>query len=214
MASRSCLLVCRMNKHLKDLPAVVVVFFELDWNDPDWNEKKLEVAGKLESLRSTLAGRGTKMAVVLIQKEPTAGLPTGSNDDTVAAERASALCSACELSQRSLFVLPLATPNLQGFVVRLENAFYELAQNYYHQEIRGIKAHRLDKMESSNGVATNYPAFSVSRDYLNKTTHLYLFVRHQFKIGFLNELKRDIHTAYKHYTQVFLMLRRHTFEKS
>ena len=143
--------ICRMNKHLKDLPAVVVVFFELDWNDPDWNEKKLEVAGKLESLRSTLAGRGTKMAVVLIQKEPTAGLPTGSNDDTVAAERASALCSACELSQRSLFVLPLATPNLQGFVVRLENAFYELAQNYYHQEIRGIKAHRLGKMESSNG---------------------------------------------------------------
>jgi len=174
-----------MNKHLKDLPAVVVVFFELDWNDPDWNEKKLEVAGKLESLRSTLAGRGTKMAVVLIQKEPTAGLPTGSNDDTVAAERASALCSACELSQRSLFVLPLATPNLQGFVVRLENAFYELAQNYYHQEIRGIKAHR---------------------DYLNKTTHLYLFVRHQFKIGFLNELKRDIHTAYKHYTQAYNLL--------
>ena len=40
------------------------------------------------------------------------------------------------------------------------------------------------------------------RDYLNKTTHLYLFVRHQFKIGFLNELKRDVHTAYKHYTQV------------
>ena len=42
----------------------------------------------------------------------------------------------------------------------------------------------------------------VFRDYLNKTTHLYLFVRHQFKIGFLNELKRDVHTAYKHYAQV------------
>ena len=41
------------------------------------------------------------------------------------------------------------------------------------------------------------------RDYLNKTTHLYLFVRHQFKCGLLNELKRDLHAAYKHYGQAY-----------
>ena len=34
-------------KHLRELPAVVVIFFELDWTDPDWNEKKLECAGKV-----------------------------------------------------------------------------------------------------------------------------------------------------------------------
>ena len=94
---------------------------------------------KVESLRTALGSRGTKLAVVLVQKEPA---PAAGLEDTVASERASSLCSACELSQRSLFVLPVATPNLQGFIVRLENAFYELAQNYYHQEIRGIKAHR------------------------------------------------------------------------
>jgi len=183
-----------MDKHLNDLPAVVVIFFELDWNDADWNEKKLECAGKVESVRATLAGRTTKLAVVLIQKEPAAGLPSedlpGAGTAAAPAERAASLCSACELSARSLFVLPLlqaaATPtHLSGYVVRLENAFYELAQNYYHQEIRGIKAHR---------------------DFLNKTTHLYLFVRHQFKIGFLNELKRDLHTAYKHYMQAYNLL--------
>jgi hypothetical protein len=59
----------------------------------------------------------------------------------------------------------------------LENAFYDLAQNYYHHEARNIKAHR---------------------DHLNKTTHQYLFVRHLFKIGFLNELKQDGHTAHKY----------------
>ena len=75
-----------------------------------------------------------------------------------------ALCSACELSARSLFVLPINAENLSGYITRLENAFYELAQNYYHQEIRGVKAHR---------------------DFLNKTTHLYLFVRHQFKGKYL-----------------------------
>jgi hypothetical protein len=53
------------------------------------------------------------------------------------------------------------------------------------QEIRNVKSHR---------------------DFLNKTTHLYLFVRHQFKSGFLNELKRDPHAAYKHYQQAYNLL--------
>ena len=171
-----------MSKHLNLLPSVVVVFTELDWNDPDWNEKKKECAGRVQSVRATLAGRGTKIAVVLIQKDP---VSDPGIQDVNASERASALCSACELSARSLFVLPTNAENISGFVIRLENAFYELAQNYYHQEIRGVKGHR---------------------DYLNKTTHLYLFVRHQFKAGFLNELKRDIHAAYKHYQQAYSLL--------
>ena len=32
------------------------------------------------------------------------------------------------------------------------------------------------------------------------------FVRHQFKSGFLNELKRDPHAAYKHYQQAYNLL--------
>ena len=171
-----------MNKHLNLIPSVVVIFIELDWNDPDWNEKKKECATRVQSVRATLAGRGTKVAIVLIQKDP---VSDPGIQDVNASERASALCSACELSARSLFVLPTNAENISGFVIRLENAFYELAQNYYHQEIRGVKGHR---------------------DYLNKTTHLYLYVRHQFKAGFLNELKRDLHSAYKHYGQAYSLL--------
>ena len=171
-----------MHKHLNLIPSVVVIFIELDWNDPDWNEKKKECASRVQSVRATLAGRGTKIAIVLIQKDP---VSDPGIQDVNASERASALCSACELSARSLFVLPTNAENISGFVIRLENAFYELAQNYYHQEIRGVKGHR---------------------DYLNKTTHLYLYVRHQFKAGFLNELKRDIHSAYKHYGQAYSLL--------
>ena len=171
-----------MHKHLNLIPSVVVIFIELDWNDPDWNEKKKECATRVQSVRATLSGRGTKVAIVLIQKDP---VSDPGIQDVNASERASALCSACELSARSLFVLPTNAENISGFVIRLENAFYELAQNYYHQEIRGVKGHR---------------------DYLNKTTHLYLYVRHQFKAGFLNELKRDIHSAYKHYGQAYSLL--------
>ena len=166
------------------VPAVAVVFADLEWNAADWNERKMECAARVQAVRAALSGRGTKIALVLVQKSEMTPASVGSEEST-ASERAATLCSACELSARSLFVLPINAENLSGFIVRLENAFYELAQNYYHQEIRGVKSHR---------------------DYLNKTTHLYLFVRHQFKAGFLNELKRDLHAAYKHYSQAYNLL--------
>ncbi|KAK7871870.1 hypothetical protein R5R35_006453 [Gryllus longicercus] len=166
-----------MNKHLNEIPAVVAIFYELDWEDPQWNEKRIECASRVQSMRVALAGRNTRIAVVLIQQ--TAPLPTG--EDMTAAERATALCTSCELNAKSLFVLPHGD-HLHGYTVRLENVFYDLALNYYHHEARNVKSHR---------------------DQLNKTTHQYLFVRHQLKIGFLNELKQDSHTAQKHYLQAY-----------
>lgn len=166
-----------MNKHLTMVPAVVVVFFDLDWDEPLWKEKQMECATRVEIVRNSLQGRGTKVAVVLIQKN--APLPPG--EDMVAAERAASLCSACDLSAKQLYVLP-HTDHLIGYTIRLENAFYELAQSYYHAEARKVKSHR---------------------DFLNKTTHQLLFVRHQFKIAFFNELKQDSHTALKHYKQAY-----------
>ena len=159
------------------------VLTDLEWNAADWNERKMECSARVQAVRAALSGRGTKIALVLIQRNEMT--PRDSPEESTASERAATLCSACELSARSLFVLPINAENISGFIVRLENAFYELAQNYYHQEIRGVKSHR---------------------DYLNKTTHLYLFVRHQFKAGFLNELKRDLHAAYKHYSQAYNLL--------
>lgn len=122
-------LTSRMAKHLAQVPAVVVVFVELDWKDPDFHEKELQCAGRVHAVRAALSGRATKIAVVLIQREVSALM----TEDHTASDRASALCSACELSARSLFVLPADAENVAGFALRLENAFLELAQNYYHQ---------------------------------------------------------------------------------
>lgn len=58
----------------------------------------------------------------------------------IAAERAAALCTAFELSAKSLFVLP-CVDNLLHYTIRLENAFYEMTQGYYHNEARWVKAH-------------------------------------------------------------------------
>merc|ERR1719361_3383309 len=52
-----------MSKHLELIPSVVVIFVELDWNDPDFNEKKKECASRVQSVRAILAGRGTKIAI-------------------------------------------------------------------------------------------------------------------------------------------------------
>ncbi|MEQ2173252.1 Trafficking protein particle complex subunit 11 [Goodea atripinnis] len=95
--------------------------------------------------RTSLQGRNTKVAVVLIQKKTP--LPPG--EDLVASEKASALCGSCDLSGKSLFVLP-HTDHLVGYIIRLENAFYEHAQTYYYTEIRRVKSHK---------------------EFLNKTTH-------------------------------------------
>nr|CAD7408851.1 unnamed protein product [Timema cristinae] len=167
-----------MNKHLNEVPAVVVIFYELDWDDVLWNEKKIECSSRVQSVRASLEGRNTRIAVILIQQ--TAPLPSG--EDMLAAERATALCTSCELNPKSLFVLPHGD-HLLGYTLRLENAFFDLAQNYYHHEARNVRSHR---------------------DHLNKITHQYLFVRHFFKMGFLNELKQqDNNTAHKHYTQAY-----------
>lgn len=166
-----------MNKHLNLVPALVVLFYELDWDEPQWKEKQSECATKVEIVRTSLQGRNTKVAVVLIQKKTP--LPPG--EDIVASERAAALCNACDLSGKSLFVLP-HTDHLVGYIIRLENAFYEHAQTYYYTEIRRVKSHK---------------------EFLNKTTHQLLFVRHQFKIAFFSELKQDTQNALKYYRTAY-----------
>lgn len=169
-----------MNKHLNLVPALVVLFYELDWDDPQWKEKQSECATKVEIVRTSLQGRNMKVAVVLIQKKTP--LPPG--EDLVASERASALCGACDLSGKSLFVLP-HTDHLVGYIIRLENAFYEHAQTYYYNEIRRVKSHK---------------------EFLNKTTHQLLFVRHQFKMGFFSELKQDTQNALKYYRTAYSLV--------
>ncbi|XP_046870034.1 trafficking protein particle complex subunit 11 [Hypomesus transpacificus] len=169
-----------MNKHLNLVPALVVLFFELDWDEPQWKERQSECATRVEIVRTSLQGRNTKVAVVLIQKKTP--LPPG--EDLVASERAASLCNACDLSGKSLFVLP-HTDHLVGYIIRLENAFYEHAQTYYYTEIRRVKSHK---------------------EFLNKTTHQLLFVRHQFKIAFFSELKQDTQNALKYYRTAYSLV--------
>ncbi len=44
------------------------------------------------------------------------------------------------------------------------------------------------------------------QDSLNKNGHHLLMVRHQFKIGYFNEMKNDLHAAYKAYFSAYSLL--------
>ena len=82
-----------MHKHTVEVPSVLVVFFDLDWRDQEWDNKKLECAARVEVvrllivhfiswknagcmsfcflfLRSGLQGRTTYLIVVLVQSTP------------------------------------------------------------------------------------------------------------------------------------------------
>lgn len=40
-----------INKYLHEIPAVMVIFYDLDWNDSQWNEKMIECASRVQSMR-------------------------------------------------------------------------------------------------------------------------------------------------------------------
>uniref|UniRef100_A0A1I8FU32 Protein FMC1 homolog n=1 Tax=Macrostomum lignano TaxID=282301 RepID=A0A1I8FU32_9PLAT len=127
---------------------------------------------RVRVVRECLAGRLTSVAVVLLQRKP--ALPPRRRSKRKRARAQPVLGLRPESES--------PTEHLYGYIIRLESAFFDLSQNYYHQEARRVKSHR---------------------DNLNKISHQLLFVRHQFKVAFYNELKQDQAAALKHYKECY-----------
>ena len=175
-----------MDKHLNRVPAVVAIFIELDWDDSAWQERHQACASRVQVVRASLQGRNTKLCVVLLQNQKP--VPAGDDPSSLAVTRAGALCKACDLSSKMLFVVPIID-NLRGYVTRLESTFFELSQKYYTAECKVIESHHRD---------------------MNKTTHQLLYARHQFKIAFFNEMmheQKSSKLALKHYIQCYQLIK-------
>ncbi|XP_013106781.1 trafficking protein particle complex subunit 11 [Stomoxys calcitrans] len=168
-----------MLKHLHVLPAVVVLFQDIEWNDAQWTEKQLQCAALLQGLKNALQERNTRICLVLLQESPP--LPPG--EDMLASERAASLTTACGINSKMLFILA-HTEHLVGYVLRLESAFVDMAQSYYTLMSKRIRTHR-DQLTAA---------------------HTTLKIRHQFKLGFVAEIRQDFSTALKHYTQSYTTL--------
>uniref|UniRef100_A0A1L8D8B3 Trafficking protein particle complex subunit 11 n=1 Tax=Nyssomyia neivai TaxID=330878 RepID=A0A1L8D8B3_9DIPT len=167
-------------KHLHILPAVVITFHSIELSDPTWSEKQLQCTSAVQSLRNSLQGRLSRLAIVLIQSGMS-GRATG--DELVTTERISSLASACDVSPKMIFVLN-HSDHLMGHILRLESAFLDVAQSYYTQIIKQVKLHR-DQLSAN---------------------HQVLKIRHQFKLGFMSEMLHDFTTALKYYTQAYVIL--------
>lgn len=147
----------------------IVVCVDLEWKDPSWSEKQLNCSTMIQQLKTKFQDRFTKIALVLLQKTST----FLATDDLVASERSAALANLCEISSKQLFVLPVNDQHLLGYTIRLESAFLELSQSFYIQMLKTYRAHQ------------------------TSSSHQTLKVRHQFKQGFICELRLDFPTALK-----------------
>lgn len=158
-----------MLKYLHVLPSLIVVCVELEWKDPQWSEKQLNCSTTMQQLKAKFQDRFTKIALVLLQKSST----FLATDDLIASERSSALANICEINAKQLFVLPVNDQHLLGYTIRLESAFLELSQSFYIQMLKIYRSHQ------------------------TSSSHQTLKVRHQFKMGFICELRLDFPTALK-----------------
>uniref|UniRef100_A0A1B0BI35 Trafficking protein particle complex subunit 11 n=1 Tax=Glossina palpalis gambiensis TaxID=67801 RepID=A0A1B0BI35_9MUSC len=168
-----------MLKHLHVIPAVVVLFQDMDWNDAQWQEKQTQCIATLQALKNALQERNTRLCLVLLQKSA----PLPPSEDALAAEKGASLTTACGINSKMLFILP-HIEHLQGCTMRLEAAFLDMAQSYYALMSKRIRAHR-DQLTAA---------------------HVTLKIRHQFKLGFVAEIRQDLSTALKHYTQSYATL--------
>ncbi|KAL5965472.1 Trafficking protein particle complex subunit 11 [Taenia solium] len=166
-----------MKKHLEELPAVVVVFFDLEGNDRSWTDKVKECARRVELVRSNLISRATKLVVTLLQDKASNGI----GDNVNAMEGSQELCDQCQISIESLFILQ-QTEFMPNYIKRLEAELYDMACNYYRNAAKRVKAHKSS---------------------LTKATQQLLLVRHTFKIAFFDELKQETNLALKHYRQAY-----------
>jgi len=94
---------------------VIVLFINLDWDDADFNEKRLECLSRIEYIKNQIGNRGCKIALVLIQQ----GVTATANEE-LTTEKASQLCDSCDISAKSLLVLPVQdAQHFFGYILRL-----------------------------------------------------------------------------------------------
>ena len=123
----------------------------LVWSDADLRDKVVDCSAQLANLRQALQCRTTKLALVLVQRSRPGAAAAEDGGAVSAAESVTQLCTECELSSRAVFTLLVNGDELPHSVVKLENSLRDMAQNYYHSEIKNIRGHR---------------------EMINKTTHL------------------------------------------
>lgn len=168
-------------KHLFEIPSVAVVFEEADWHSLQNTDQRMKCIEKVKRVRTLLNGRHTKIVLILLQSEPI----THSDDQTYK-ENVGKLCLECDINPKSFFIIPINELQLMlSYVQRIEQIILDLAKNYYVAQTKSVKSHK---------------------EQLNKSTQIYLYIRHEFKLGFFHEIRQIYNTALGHYKNAYVSL--------
>lgn len=119
-----------LEKHLERVPSLVCLFVDLEWNDPNWNQRLGEIVSKLEILRQLLANRRTQLTIVLLQAQQS----TEKNTD-----RIEQLRTSTGLSRNGISVLPVMPEHLSGYIQQLQNLLLERSYGYYDNQVTEVK---------------------------------------------------------------------------
>ncbi|CAK5093092.1 unnamed protein product [Meloidogyne enterolobii] len=162
-------------KYLDERPALIVLFIDLDWDSDLWLQQKNECESRLNVLRQSIGQLETKLALVLIQKAKT------TVDDSIATEKAIEICQFCKISTRQFYVFPLLTDKkaTAECIVRLEIAFYQIAQEAYQAYFKKIRASSVPNNDQQ------------------------VLLRQQFKLAFISELREDRHSSLRFFKKYF-----------
>lgn len=102
-----------MAKHIHHVPSVIVLFFALDWDDGNYDDRMKDCSSLVDDIRNRIANRCCRIALVLLQKSLNIPL-----DDGMTTERATKLCDTCDIPAKSLFVLPFQDTQLIGYITK------------------------------------------------------------------------------------------------
>ncbi|GAA0156773.1 hypothetical protein LIER_14182 [Lithospermum erythrorhizon] len=164
-------------KHRTRVPAVVAAMFRVEQlgGDPaQW----LQVCTDIESIRSVIQGRNIKLVVVVVTQ-------SNSKDD-LSEDRMIALKKRAEVDAKQIILFaPNEEPEFTQSLERLGSIFSELANSFYKDEGRRVKA-RLEKK--------NYDTIEQ-------------YIRYCFKVAVYAEFRRDWSEAHKQYEEAYHAVR-------
>ncbi|KAI7688270.1 Trafficking protein particle complex subunit 11 [Sarcoptes scabiei] len=170
-----------LRKHLYLLPAVAALFKQIDWEEIQENHNRQAIITEINHLKSEVINRQVKIVLVLLISKQSPAI-----DDPLFKDQTTKFCDECDISPKCFFYIPIQNETqCHNAVLKIEAVMNDMARNHYAFKAKLIKT---------------------LKDQLNKTTQNYLFVRHEFKLGFYHEIRQIHSTALSHYKNAYTSL--------
>ncbi|KAI3381805.1 hypothetical protein SNEBB_008329 [Seison nebaliae] len=160
-----------MRKYLDEIPSVILLFFDLDWDESDFSDRLKNCKKIYDDLVELLSNRKIEIVVTLLQRRQHI---ISDDDDDPYSERQRQFKESINVN--TILNVPMDALNKCIRIVHEE--IVPLSTEFYWNKIRKIKSHK---------------------DFLNDVTHKLLIARHSFKLAFFYEIQGKLAYAFDNY---------------